>query len=104
MATTLIGEQDGRGFRIFIYKETALDAPSIGAAAVGLVNLTVTGVTTSDKILYAMIHGAPSAAGVVISGAFCQAAGNVRFQFSNPSAGTVDLAAAEVIFAVLKLS
>ena len=104
MALSILAERDCNGGRIITYKETASDPASTGAVAVATVNLTVAGVTTADKVLSAMIQGLPSSAGVMISAAFCQAANNVRLHYSNPSAGTVDLAAHEVIFEVLKVS
>lgn len=104
MALSLIAEREANGGRILIYKETASDPASTGAVAVATVNITVPGITTADKVINATIQGLPSSAGVVLSAAFCQGANNVRLHYSNPSAGTVDLAAHEVIFEVLKVS
>src|SRR5262245_46950388 len=105
MAVSLIAEEESKGGRRQIYKETAANPANATAGTQVNVDLTIAGITTSDKILNACINGgAASAGGVVLQSAYCQAANTVRLVYSNPSAGAIDLNPHEVVFEVLKLS
>lgn len=104
MALSVIAESNAYGARRIMYKETAVDPASTGTMTTVVANVTVAGITTADKIISAQVNATLSSAGAMLTGAQCQATNNVRFTYSNPSAGTVDIAAHEVVFEVLKLS
>jgi hypothetical protein len=74
----------------------AVDPASLGAGATAATNLTVAGVTPQHRII-AMIQGAPSAGGAVLSGAVCTTPGTVAVSYSNPSAGAIDLTSHTVL-------
>ena len=104
MAVTQIAEYQTNGGRVAVYKESAAAPGAIGAVGTANVDETITGVTTSDEVLYARVSGAPSSPGVSIQSAYCQASNVVRLVYANPTAGSITLSSHAVIFAVLKKS
>jgi hypothetical protein len=74
----------------WILNTFAVDPASLGAVATAATNVTVAGVTP-QHIIFCSIQGAPSSGGVVPVGGVCTTPGTVAVQYSNPSAGSVDL-------------
>lgn len=74
----------------FIQADVAIDAPSMTAVTTNTATVAVAGLTPAHRCIFTL-RAAPSSGGVVVAGAYCAAAGTLTVQFSNPSAGTVDL-------------
>lgn len=79
-----------------IWSVITVDPASLGTGATAITSVAVTGLTPQHRVI-AMIQGAPSAGGAVLSGANCTTPGSVALSYSNPSAGSIDLASHSVL-------
>lgn len=76
----------------FIVAAVSVDAPSLTTGITGTATVAVAGLTPAHKCIV-MAQEAASAGGVVVSGAYCAAAGTLTVVFANPTAGTLNITA-----------
>lgn len=84
----------------WIYTTITVDPASLGTGATAVTSVSVAGLTPQHRIV-AMIQGAPSAGGAVLAGAVCTTPGTVALSYSNPSAGSIDLASHTVLISAI---
>jgi hypothetical protein len=83
-----------------IWAVVTVDPASLGTGATAITSVAVTGLQPGHRVL-AMIQGAPSAGGAVLAGANCTTPGQVALSYSNPSAGSIDLASHSVLICAI---
>jgi len=85
IATEAVGKEKIKGL---LLGTVSVDPPSIGAGASANVDVTVTGLTTSHRVV-AMCQDALEA-GLVPQAAYVPSANTLRIRLYNPTAGAID--------------
>lgn len=88
-----------RGARIEFGRVTSSNPASIGAGAVGTATLTISGVDSSDVIFLAP---RAIATGLVLQDWVCSGTDTVTITLYNPTAGSVDDAASDYDYMLIK--